>query len=121
MKNVKGKESHTEDSDNELAALATQLQRIQLELNVIKERVNTIQENNVTTGEKETSTNAEEELKQKNKNELSVRTRVIVTNRYKGKYGVEGTIIRVTNAQVIIRPSNGGEDFRKWKQNVRAV
>ena len=52
--------------------------------------------------------------------EIRVGDTVQVTNKYKGRLGVKGVVIRLTATQSVIE-SETGETFRKYKANLKIV
>ena len=53
--------------------------------------------------------------------DISVGDRVRAVDNYRGNRGRSGTVIKVTRTQVTIKPTDGGETFRKYKHNVRLI
>ena len=64
--------------------------------------------------------NREETRSANNNRPLQVGDRVVITNRYRGRRGTEGTVVRVTSTQVTLRDSSGDEHTRK-QTNVQRV
>jgi preprotein translocase subunit YajC len=61
------------------------------------------------------------QVKRSPSNKLIVGDKVKVLNKWGGNKGIIGTITRVTNSQVWIEPDDGGTPFRKWKENVKRL
>jgi hypothetical protein len=99
-------------TDNEVTELIEELDRLQIQITRVNERLRQL-ENKTHIKEKTNPINTSDTLR--------VGDIVEVTNRYKGRLGVRGTIVRVTSAQVVIRESDNGETFRKYKANVKRV
>jgi preprotein translocase subunit YajC len=58
------------------------------------------------------------------KKEIEVGDRVIVTSRYRNRFGTRGTIVKVTKAQYLIDPdkeSNVARQFRVHHNNVDLI
>jgi dsDNA-specific endonuclease/ATPase MutS2 len=98
------------DSSNEITELIQELEQLQIRISRVNERLKEL--NNDDRTKKQTA---------KDKSTLKVGDKVEVTNKYKGRLGVRGTVIRVTSAQVVIQEEGGDEVFRKYKANVRRV
>jgi dsDNA-specific endonuclease/ATPase MutS2 len=98
------------DSSNEITELIQELEQLQIHISRVNERLKEL--NNDDRTKKQTA---------KDKSTLKVGDKVEVTNKYKGRLGVRGTVIRVTSAQVVIQEEGGDEVFRKYKANVRRV
>jgi len=104
--------------NNEIDELTKELAALELQANNIQQRLQQIRERN------ENQTNNTENRTRRNENKnrpLSTGDSVIVTNKYKGRQGVTGTIVRLTSTQAIIQPTDGGEAFRKYKANLRRL
>jgi dsDNA-specific endonuclease/ATPase MutS2 len=98
------------DNSNEIAQLIQELEQLQVRISRVNERLKEL--NNDDRTSKQTT---------KDKSTLKVGDKVEVTNKYKGRLGVRGTVIRVTSAQVVIQEEDGDEVFRKYKANVKRV
>jgi hypothetical protein len=55
------------------------------------------------------------------KNMIRVGDTVEVTNKYKGRLGVQGTVIKLTPAQVVIYKLDSSDTFRKYKANIKEI
>jgi hypothetical protein len=99
-------------NDTEVKQLIEELERLQLQITRVNERLRQIGN---------TTHNKSDIDQAKTKSELSVGDTVEVTNKYKGRLGVQGTVIKVTSAQVLIREVGGNNTFRKYKANVKRV
>ena len=102
----------TSNEDTEVTELIKELEQLQIRITRVNERLRQLDSR--TTRNERTTTNKES-------NELRVGDKVEVTNRYKGRFGVQGTITKVTSAQVLIRETGSGNTFRKYKANVKKV
>jgi uncharacterized protein YlxW (UPF0749 family) len=100
----------TDSDDNEVKQLILELEQLQIRITRVNDRLRQL--NNTSQSTQQTT---------KEKNTLSVGDTVEVTNKYKGRLGVRGTIIKITSAQVVIREENGNDTFRKYKANVKRV
>ena len=98
------------DIDKELTDATHQLQRLQIQLNNTETRINELK------GRRRTLNSDD-----KKRRNIIVGDKVRITDNYKGRRGHEGIVIKVTPTQVKIRPSNGGEVYNKYKQNVIRV
>jgi preprotein translocase subunit YajC len=102
----------TNDEDIEVTALIRELEQLQLRITRVNDRLKQLK--TTTRAKQQTTTNKET-------NALRVGDRVEVTNRYKGRLGVRGTIIKVTSAQVLIQEVDNNSTFRKYKANVKKI
>jgi dsDNA-specific endonuclease/ATPase MutS2 len=100
------------DEDSEVAELIKELEQLQVRITRVNERLKQLDRKG--TQRKQTVTNKES-------NDLRVGDRVEVTNRYKGRFGTQGTIIKITSAQVLIQEADSDNTFRKYKANVRKI
>jgi preprotein translocase subunit YajC len=106
------------ESDIELEELIAELDQLQLQVNTVSRRLQSVRERQ----RQKTRNNSDHTRQKKKKREpLRAGDRVVVTNRYKGRQGLEGTIVKVTAAQVQVKPDNGDEEFRIYKANVRRI
>jgi hypothetical protein len=101
------------NDDNEVKRLIEELDRLQIQIAKVNERLRQIDEvaDTKTSGSKP----------KRDKAALSVGDTVEVTNKYKGRLGVRGTVLKITSAQVLIQEIGGDDVFRKYKDNVRRV
>ncbi len=100
------------ENDNEVQQLIEELDRLQIQITRVNERLKQIDRTTDNqTNRNHTATN----------NTLNVGDIVEVTNRYKDRLGVQGTIIKIKSAQVVIRETEGDQIFRKYKGNVKRV
>lgn len=53
--------------------------------------------------------------------EAQVGDRVQILNNYRGRKGDRGVVIRTTASQVTINPDNGGENYRRYKGNIKII
>jgi predicted nuclease with TOPRIM domain len=105
-------------NNNEIDELTEELAKLQIQVDTIQNRLKEIKERN----QKATETTQNRNLQQENSNRpLRVGDQVSVTNRYKGRQGVTGIVVRLTQTQAVVRPENGEEEFRKYKANLRRV
>ena len=99
-----GQEENREDT--ELNRLINDLKNLKVQVNDITKRIDELKGN--TNNKKIT----------KNK-EFQIGNKVIITNNYRNRKGITGNIIRITPAQVRIKPSNGNAEFQVYKQNIK--
>jgi hypothetical protein len=100
------------NNDDEVTELIRELEQLQLRITSVNDRLKLLKNN--TEGNNQTETT-------KNKNILRVGDKIEVTNKYKGRLGVQGTIVKVTSAQVLIQETGSNTTFRKYKANVRKL
>jgi hypothetical protein len=98
------------DDNNEVAQLIRELDQLQTCIARVNKRLRQLSNDKHT--DKQTT---------KDKNTLKVGDKVEVTNKYKGRLEVRGTVIKVTSAQVLIQEEGGEDIFRKYKANVKQV
>ena len=80
------------------------------EINKLNIRLKELQKNAVRTGQKRKRTVP-----------LKIGDRVVVTNNYKNRSGIKGTIVQLTKTQAYVLPDNGVVTFRSYKQNLRLL
>jgi septation ring formation regulator EzrA len=81
------------ENDIEVKQLIEELERLQLQITRVNEHLRQI----------DNTTHSQSDVNQaKTKSALSVGDTVEVTNKYKGRLGVQGTVIKKTSAQVLI-------------------
>lgn len=95
-----------EENDKELQQLISDLEQLKLQVNDITKRIEELKGKPIN----------KDPIKSK---QLKVGDKVIVTNNYRNRKGITGNIVRVTPAQVRIRPDNGNNEFQVYKQNVK--
>ena len=61
------------------------------------------------------------QTKRKRSDPLTVGERVVVTNNYKNRSGTTGTIVKLTSTQAYIKPDNGKDIFRSYKENLKRL
>jgi preprotein translocase subunit YajC len=99
-----------EEEERELDILTKDLERLQIQINKVTTRINDIR---LKRDNKEPITRTDK------KKELQIGDSVIVTGTYRNHKGVTGTIVKITPAQVRLRPHNGNDEFQIYKQNVK--
>ena len=99
-------------TDNEITELIQELDRLQIQITRVNERLRQIDNTTQVTSKPE---------KSNTENAIRVGDTVEVTNKYMGRLGVQGTVLKITSAQVLIRELNSDETFRKYKANVRRI
>lgn len=97
------------EEEEELEKLTKDLEQLQLQINQVNNRINNIRSNR----------NKKESIVSKKKETIKIGDTVIVTGNYRNRKGVTGTVIKITPAQIRLRPSNGNNDFQVYKQNVK--
>ena len=104
--------------DREIEQLTNDLEQLQLQINTVNARLRIIRRNRENTNTPDTRTR---EVQADKIGPIAVGDTVQVTNKYKGRRGVIGEVIKITPTQAVVRPRNGEEDFRKYKANLRRV
>jgi septation ring formation regulator EzrA len=100
------------NNDNEVIRLTRELERLQIEISKVNNRLRQLED----------ATQVKRRISQMSmENTIRIGDIVEVTNRYKGRLGVRGKVIKVTSAQVLIEANDNGETFRKYKANVRII
>jgi hypothetical protein len=105
-------------NNREIDELTEELAKLQLQADIIQNKLQQIRNRNQNT--EITQTRTAQKAEDRNR-PLRIGDRVLVTNRYKGRQGVTGSVVRLTQTQAVVRPDNGEEDFRKYKANLRRV
>jgi preprotein translocase subunit YajC len=111
----------------EIQHLASELHRLSIETRSISERLHGLQEAQREDRRASHSTEhaaGSEEREEQNRNstkDLQTGDRVKITNNYHGARGTTGTIVRVTPATVLIKPDGGGNNIRRFKENVQRI
>jgi preprotein translocase subunit YajC len=98
------------EEERELDILTKDLECLQIEINKVTTRIKDIRSK---------CENKEPITKTDKKKELQVGDSVIVTGTYRNRKGVTGTIVKITPAQVRLRPHNGNDEFQIYKQNIK--
>jgi hypothetical protein len=96
---------------NELDTLTKDLERLQIQINKVAKRINDIR----------SKQNIKGPIVKDKKRALKIGDTVIVTGTYRNRKGVTGTIVKITPAQIRLKPNNGKDEFQIYKQNVRLV
>ncbi len=97
--------------ERELNKLTKDLERLQIEINKVKKEINVIK----------SKQNIEEPTVTHKKRVLKLGDTVIVTGTYRNRKGVTGTIVKITPAQVRLKPDNGRDEFQIYKQNIKLL
>jgi hypothetical protein len=107
-------------TERELQDLVDNLNRLQIQVNDVTRRIQNVREQrNRETQDQQVP--AQPQNRRNRRRPLQVEDRVVVTNKYKGRQGVTGTVTKVTAAQVRVQPDGGGDSFRIYKANVRLL
>ena len=104
--------------DREIEQLTNDLEQLQLQINTVNARLRIIRRNRENTNTTDTDTEA---VRADEIGPIAVGDTVQVTNKYKGRRGVVGEVIKLTPTQAVVRPRNGGEDFRMYKANLKKL
>jgi hypothetical protein len=103
-------------TDSELEELIEDLERLQVQLNNIAQRVRNIK------GRRPSSIDNTKRASRKSRNTtLKIGDSVVVTNRYKGRKGQTGVVVGITATQVRLKPDNGEDEYRSYKANVKKI
>jgi preprotein translocase subunit YajC len=94
--------------DTELNRLINDLENLKIQVKDITKRIEDLQGN----------TNHKKSDKHRG---FEIGDKVIITNNYRNRKGITGNIVRITPAQVKIKPSNGNAEFHVYKQNIKRV
>ena len=101
-----------EQRNRDIERLTNHLHRLSIELQNTSEQLQRLQ------GTPSNQNNTQDKESTRARRKLQVGDRVLITNNYRGARGVVGTIVRVTEATVVIDPDNRGPEIRRYKDNV---
>jgi RNase P/RNase MRP subunit p29 len=94
---------------NKLDTLTKDLKRLQIQISKVTKRINNIQ----------SKQNIEGPIVKDKKQVLKIGDTVIVTGTYRNRKGVTGTVVKITPAQIGLKPSDRKDKFQIYKQNAK--
>jgi preprotein translocase subunit YajC len=98
------------EEERDLKRLTEDLERLQIQINKVNQQISEIRSK---------QNKKEPVISNKKKTTLKVGDTVIVTGTYKNRKGVTGTVVKITPAQIRLKPENGKDEFQVYKQNVK--
>jgi preprotein translocase subunit YajC len=98
------------EEERDLKRLTEDLERLQIQINKVNQQISEIRSK---------QNKKEPVISNKKKTALKVGDTVIVTGTYKNRKGVTGTVVKITPAQIRLKPENGKDEFQVYKQNVK--
>jgi preprotein translocase subunit YajC len=100
------------EEEIELNKLVEDLEQLQIQIKKVTTRINEIKsKHNI----KKPTT------KSNKKKELQIGDAVIVTGTYRNRKGITGKVVKITPAQIRLKPDNGNDEFQIYKQNIKPV
>ncbi len=100
-----------DEQDKNIETLIEDLERLQIQVDIVKKQIENLKFKN--NSKKSTITNKKRILK--------VGDTVVVTGSYRNRKGITGKVVKITPAQVRLRPDSGGNEFQVYKQNIKQI
>jgi hypothetical protein len=121
------KNSQNRNKNQQTTPTTVEIEALLIEFNRLNDRFNEVTEALQEAGRLDGEgrvidrTKQGQQAQRNTERQLSIGDRVKVLNNYRGRQGITGVITRITPTQAHIRPDNGGNIFRSYKQNLRRI
>ncbi len=99
------------DKNKDLETLVKDLEKLQIQVDVVKRQIENLK----------SESNRKKRATLNKKQTLKVGDTVVVTGSYRNRKGVTGRVVKITPAQIRLRPDSGKDEFQIYKQNVKLV
>jgi preprotein translocase subunit YajC len=99
------------EQNKDLDTLVKDLKQLQIQVNIVKRQIENLRSER--NGKESTTSNRKKTLK--------VGDTVVVMGSYRNRKGVTGKVVKITPAQIQLRPDSGKDKFQIYKQNVKLI
>jgi preprotein translocase subunit YajC len=99
------------EQNKDLDTLVKDLKQLQIQVNIVKRQIKNLRSER--NGKESTTSNRKKTLK--------VGDTVVVMGSYRNRKGVTGKVVKITPAQIQLRPDSGKDKFQIYKQNVKLI
>ena len=103
-----------DDERNEIQEITETLEQLQITIDRLNQRRDTLIQRNTKNKTTKTRTN-------NSKQDFKVGDLVEVKDNYKGRKGIRGRISSIHGTQVRLEPTDGRPGFRKYKENIQLI
>jgi preprotein translocase subunit YajC len=100
-----------DEQDKNIETLIEDLERLQIQVDIVKKQIENLKSKN----------NVKKSTIADKKRILKVGDTVVVTGSYRNRKGITGKVVKITPAQVRLRPDSGENEFQVYKQNVKQI